>query len=222
MEKKITKKEEDYLKGLMYLLWQNPDSKIGTNQLADSVGVTPATANSMLKKLKEKNWVNYQKYGSLSLTSEGKKIAIYLIRKHRLWETFLYEKLDFKWDEVHEVAEQLEHIHSDKLIVKLDQYLGQPTVDPHGDPIPDKEGNVPMIKKTTLAKMEEGKLCKIISVLDNSAAFLQYVSELGMNLKTRIKIISKQDFDNSMEIEVNSKVHRVSEKFTQNVFVVEV
>lgn len=222
IEQQITKKEEDYLKGLMYLIWQHPDDKIGTNQLADVVGVAPATANSMLKKLKEKKWVNYKKYGSLSLTKEGKMIAIHLIRKHRLWETFLYEVLDFKWDEVHEVAEQLEHIHSEKLIAKLDEFLGKPTLDPHGDPIPDEKGNIPVIVKKTLSKMEEGMHCKIISVLDNSAVFLQYVSELGMNLKTKIYIKSKQEFDNSMEIQVNDVVHRVSEKFTENVFVVEV
>ncbi|WP_236975985.1 metal-dependent transcriptional regulator [Membranihabitans maritimus] len=222
MDRRITKKEEDYLKGLMYLLWQNPENKVGTNQLADTVGVAPATANSMLKKLKEKNWVNYKKYGNLSLTDEGQIIAMKLIRKHRLWETFLYEKLDFRWDEVHEIAEQLEHIRSDKLIAKLDEFLGYPKVDPHGDPIPDENGNVKKIIKKTLAEVEEGNSCKIISVRDNSAAFLQYVSELGMNLKTLIRIIKKQDFDNSLEIQVNNDTYRVSEKFSLNVFVVEV
>lgn len=218
----ITKKEEDYLKGLMYLKWKTKDGHIGTNQLADRVGVAPATANSMLKKLKEKAWVDYKKYGAISLTPAGEKIALQLIRKHRLWETFLYDKLDFSWDEVHEVAEQLEHIHSDKLIEKLDQFLGFPTQDPHGDPIPDIDGKFKKQPKKTLAEMPVGSVSRIVSVRDTSAAFLQYVSQLGMDLKTQIEILDKQDFDNSLHIRVKKESYRVSEKFSSNVYVVPV
>ncbi|MBY5957676.1 metal-dependent transcriptional regulator [Membranicola marinus] len=220
MHHNITKKEEDYLKGLMHLKWKTQGGHIGTNQLADSVGVAPATANSMLKKLKEKSWVDYKKYGSIKLTQAGENIALQLIRKHRLWETFLYDTLDFSWDEVHEVAEQLEHIRSEKLIEKLDQFLGYPTHDPHGDPIPDSQGKFKKQSKKTLAEMPVGSISKIVSVRDTSAAFLQYVSQLGMDLKTQIEILGKQDFDNSLHIRVKQDTYRVSEKFSTNVYVV--
>lgn len=216
----ITKKEEDYLKGLLQLKWKLQEGRIGTNQLAETVGVAPATANSMLKKLKEKSWVDYEKYGAISLTKSGEHIALQLIRKHRLWETFLYDTLDFSWDEVHEVAEQLEHIHSDKLIEKLDEFLGYPEQDPHGDPIPDKDGKFKKISKRTLSEMAVGSIARIVSVRDSSAAFLQYVSEMGMDLRTKIEILDKQEFDNSLHIRVKDNTYRVSEKFSSNVFVV--
>lgn len=222
MQHDITKKEEDYLKGLLHLKWKTKEGRIGTNQLADIVGVAPATANSMLKKLRDKTWVDYEKYGAISLTPEGQDIALQLIRKHRLWETFLYNTLDFSWDEVHEVAEQLEHIRSDKLIEKLDQFLGYPTQDPHGDPIPDRHGKFKKQTKKTLAEMPVGSVSRIVSVRDTSAAFLQYVSQLGMDLKTKIEILDKQDFDNSLHIRVKSNDYRVSEKFSTNVYVVTV
>ncbi len=218
----VTKKEEDYLKGLLHLKWKVKDGRIGTNQLAETVGVAPATANSMLKKLKEKSWVNYEKYGAISLTETGENIALLLIRKHRLWETFLYDTLDFTWDEIHEVAEQLEHIHSDKLIEKLDEFLGFPKLDPHGDPIPDQEGKYKKIAKRTLSEMAVGSIARIVSVRDSSAAFLQYVSEMGMDLRTKIEIIEKQEFDNSLQIRVKDHTFRISEKFSTNVFVVPV
>lgn len=219
-DQNITKKEEDYLKGLLHLKWKLKDNRIGTNQLAEIVGVTPATANSMLKKLKEKLWVDYKKYGAINLTQTGEDIALQLIRKHRLWETFLYDTLDFSWDEVHEVAEQLEHIRSDKLIEKLDQFLGYPTQDPHGDPIPGKDGSFKRISKKALSEMPVGSTSRIVSVRDTSAAFLQYVSEMGMDLKTKIEVLDKQEFDNSLNIRVKGNIYRVSEKFSTNVFVV--
>lgn len=222
MNQEITRKEEDYLKGLLHLHWKLEEGRIGTNLLAETVGVAPATANSMLKKLKDKELVQYEKYGAIDLTASGKAIATQLVRKHRLWETFLYNFLDFSWDEVHEVAEQLEHIRSDKLVEKLDQFLNYPTRDPHGDPIPDQEGNFKPIAKRTLSEIPVGSVCKIVSVRDTTAAFLQYVSELGMNLRTKIEIINKQEFDNSLSIRVNDKTYRVSEKFSSNVYVVEV
>ena len=220
MNYNITKKEEDYLKGLLHLKWINKDGRIGTNQLAESVGVAPATANSMLKKLKDKEWVDYEKYGAISLTEKGENIALQLIRKHRLWETFLYDTLDFTWDEVHEVAEQLEHIHSEKLISKLDEFLGFPIQDPHGDPIPDKQGHFEKISRKTLSEMPVGSISRIVTVRDTSASFLQYVSELEMDLDTLVEILERQDFDNSLLIRVKEKSHRVSEKFSRNIFVV--
>lgn len=216
----ITKTEEDYLKSLLHLRWKSEDGHIGTNLLAQSVGVAPATANSMLKKLRDKKWVEYEKYGAINLTEEGEKIALQLIQKHRLWETFLFDKLDFTWDEVHVVAEQLEHIRSEKLIEQLDEFLDYPKLDPHGDPIPGPDGEIVHEEKKTLAEMPVGSVSRISSVKDTSAAFLQYVSEMGMDLETQIEILNKQEFDNSIEIRVKDKIHRISEKFSRNLYVV--
>lgn len=139
--------EENYLKGIFKLTIEMADkTEAGTNEIASHLGIKPASANDMLKKLKEKKLIKYERYGKSSLTKEGKKLAIEIVRKHRLWESFLFEKLAFNWDEVHEVAEQLEHIQSKKLIDKLDQFLNYPSTDPHGDPIPNAKGEWPEIK----------------------------------------------------------------------------
>jgi len=215
----LSKNEEDYLKGLYYLTVQEKIEKVGTNQLAARLDVTPASTNNMLKKLKSKNLVDYKRYGKLELTAEGQAIAVQLIRKHRLWETFLYEKLEFTWDEVHAVAEQLEHIRSEKLIQQLDHFLGYPKIDPHGDPIPDAEGNIVVQKKRLLAEVEPGNHCRLVAVKDSSAPFLQYVSDLGLSLKSRIRVIEQQVFDNSMRIEIDGRQEQISEKFSRNVYV---
>jgi DtxR family Mn-dependent transcriptional regulator len=141
------------------------------------------------------------------------------VRKHRLWETFLYEKLDFSWDEVHEIAEQLEHIQSEKLIEKLEKFLGHPETDPHGDPIPDAKGMMKELRKVSLAEIRPGQVCQLVSVRDNSAVFLQFVSELGISLRKKIKVLAIQEFDNSMKIEVDKKQHHVSQKFAENLLV---
>ena len=149
--------EENYLKALLQLTLETGNKEdLGTNELAAHLSVKPATVNDMLKKLKEKKYVSYKKYGKSSLTNEGKKLAIEVVRKHRLWETFLYEKLEFTWDEVHEVAEQLEHIKSPKLVGKLDKFLNYPAFDPHGDVIPSAKGEMKMPVKKTLNEEEIG------------------------------------------------------------------
>ncbi len=141
--------EENYLKGIFKLTIEMADkTEAGTNEIANHLGIKPASANDMLKKLKDKKLIQYERYGKSSLTKEGKKLAIEIVRKHRLWESFLFEKLAFNWDEVHEVAEQLEHIQSKKLIDKLDQFLNYPSTDPHGDPIPNAKGEWPTTKSS--------------------------------------------------------------------------
>lgn len=217
----LSQTEENYLKALFHLTTENADKVgAGTNELAGTLNVKPATANDMLKKLKEKKLISYEKYGKISLTALGKKQAIQVIRKHRLWETFLYEKLEFTWDEVHEVAEQLEHIQSSKLIEKLDKFLNYPEFDPHGDVIPNAKGELKIQARKTLSEMAVGKSCKLIAVKDNSASFLQYVVKVGLGLSSKIKIVSRQDFDGTLEIEVNGKKSVVSQKFADNLFVV--
>jgi DtxR family Mn-dependent transcriptional regulator len=217
----MSQAEENYLKALFKLTSEIAGKEeAGTNELADVLEVTPATVNNMLKKLKEKQFVVYEKYGKITLTSKGKALAVEIIRKHRLWETFLYEKLNFTWDEVHEVAEQLEHIKSVKLIEQLERFLNFPQTDPHGDPIPNEKGEIKHIKRKTLAEIDVNKICKLIAVKDNSSSFLQYIVKLGLGLSTEIKVINYQSFDGSMEIEVNGVISSISKKVAQNLFVV--
>jgi DtxR family Mn-dependent transcriptional regulator len=213
--------EENYLKALFHLTSEEVSGKseAGTNELALTLNVKPATANDMLKKLKEKKLISYEKYGKISLTPTGKKQAIQVIRKHRLWETFLYEKLEFTWDEVHEVAEQLEHIQSSKLIEKLEKFLNYPEADPHGDVIPNAKGEMKILTRKTLTQVPVGKTCKLVTVKDGSASFLQYVVKVGLGLSSKIKVVSRQDFDGTMEIEVEGKKSSVSQKFADNLYV---
>lgn len=213
--------EENYLKALLQLtLEQSDKAKAGTNELAAQLGVKPATANDMLKKLKEKQLINYEKYGKSSLTTDGKKRAIEVVRKHRLWETFLYEHLGFTWDEVHEVAEQLEHIQSPKLIDRLDQFLNYPSFDPHGDVIPAASGEMKIPAKKTLNEEEIGHQCKMVGVKDNSATFLQYVDKVGLRMNHPIKVLSRQPYDELIEIEVNGQKSSVSPRFAENIVIV--
>ncbi|WP_316823555.1 metal-dependent transcriptional regulator [Pedobacter gandavensis] len=213
--------EENYLKALLKLSFQNEDKpEAGTNEMAAHLGVKPATATDMLKKLKEKDLVNYKKYGKILLTSSGKQQALEILRKHRLWETFLYKKLDFSWDEVHEVAEQLEHIQSTKLVDKLEEFLGFPEFDPHGDPIPKANGEIPMLEKILLSEIKEGEVCQVVAVKDTSTVFLQYLEKLQITIGSPIKVLERVDFDGSMSIQISNQEERnVSMKFAESLFV---
>lgn len=213
--------EENYLKALLKLSFQNEEKpEAGTNEMAAYLGVKPATATDMLKKLKEKDLVTYKKYGKILLTDMGKKNGIAILRKHRLWETFLYEKLDFSWDEVHEVAEQLEHIQSAKLVDKLEEFLDFPEFDPHGDPIPKANGEMPVIAKTLLAELKAGDTCSVAAVKDTSTLFLQYLEKLQITIGTKIKVIEVIDFDGSLYIGIaGGETRSVSMKFAESLFV---
>jgi DtxR family Mn-dependent transcriptional regulator len=215
----LSSAEENYLKALLHLTFINGKEEAGTNEIAGYLGVKPATANDMLKRLKEKKLIRYEKYGKITLTEKGRLLATEVLRKHRLWETFLYEKLEFTWDEVHEVAEQLEHIQSHKLVDKLDKFLQYPQFDPHGDAIPNAKGEMRAPFKKTLADMEPGKTCKMVAVKDNTAPFLQYVVQVGLGINNKIKVVSRQSYDALMEIEVNGKTSHVSKKFAENILV---
>jgi DtxR family Mn-dependent transcriptional regulator len=213
--------EENYLKALLHLTIETGDKEeAGTNEIAAHLNIKPATANDMLKKLKEKKLIDYEKYGKSSLTTSGRKLAIEVVRKHRLWETFLYEKLEFTWDEVHEVAEQLEHIQSSKLVDKLDKFLNYPVFDPHGDAIPTAKGEMKVPLKKTLNEQEIGRSCMMIGVKENSSSFLQYVDKVGLSINKKIKVLSKQPYDELIEIEVNGKRFSVSPKFAENILIV--
>ena len=212
--------EENYLKTLLRITTDDPKGEAGTNELAQQLQLKPATVNDMLKKLKDKKLIAYEKYGKITMSAIGKKQAINVIRKHRLWETFLYEKLEFTWDEVHEVAEQLEHIQSTKLIEKIEKFLKYPSFDPHGDPIPNAKGEFKITFKKTLDEVAIGTTCKMVAVKDNSSTFLQYVVGVGLGLNNKIKVLARQDFDAMLQIEVNGQSNNVSQKFAQNIYVV--
>lgn len=213
--------EENYLKALFHLTYETEQyNEAGTNQLASYMGVKPATATDMLRKLKEKGLIDYEKYGKITLSDNGKSHALEVLRKHRLWETFLFQKLDFSWDEVHEVAEQLEHIHSPKLIDKLDKFLGFPEYDPHGDAIPDAKGNLKPSFRKSLAEVAPGADCKMVAVRDNTVAFLQYVSQLNLKINTPIKVVSRQSYDGTIEILIDNQLNTVSQKFAENIMIV--
>lgn len=212
--------EENYLKALLKISLNTDISEIAVTELAKALMVKPGTANDMLKKLKEKGLVYFEKYGKITLTNSGRGYALQVIRKHRLWETFLFEKLEFKWDEVHEVAEQLEHINSPKLVDKLDKFLDYPNFDPHGDPIPNSRGEIKYQDRKTLSEVAIGDACTMVAVRDNSSAFLQYVVQVGLGINNEITVLSKQEYDSITVIEVNGVRSSVSQKFTDNIFVI--
>jgi DtxR family transcriptional regulator, Mn-dependent transcriptional regulator len=211
--------EENYLKAI-YRLSQKGLGKITPTALAEEMSINAASVVDMIKKLSDKKLINYDKQKGAKLTAQGNKIALDIVRKHRLWEVFLLEKLGYSWDVVHEIAEQLEHIKHEELAGRLDKYLGFPEYDPHGDPIPNAKGEIPSIANTLLSQIEEGKTCQVNAVKDTSAVFLQYLEQLSIKIGTKIKVLEIIPFDNSMVIQVEKDVKTtVSKKFTESLFV---
>jgi len=200
----LTTAEENYLKAI-YLLSEGGKKSVSTNDVAGAMKTKPASVSDMLRKLGDKEVIEYRKYYGVHITDEGKRQALQTIRKHRLWEVFLVDKLNFAWDEVHEVAEELEHIQSPLLIQRLDAFLNYPKFDPHGDPIPDEFGDVKAKPRLVLNEMEIGQMGQIVAVKDSSAAFLKYLDKVGAYIGARIKILDKTDFDGSIEILVDQK-----------------
>jgi DtxR family Mn-dependent transcriptional regulator len=175
----------------------------------------------MLRKLADKKLIAYEKYRKIELTKSGKQLAILVIRKHRLWEVFLHEKLQFGWDEVHEIAEQLEHIQSEELITRLERFLGFPKFDPHGDPIPSANGELHAGQRITLSDVQINKSCEVVGVNDSSAVFLKYLQQVDIGIGTKIKVLEKISFDGSMAISLPRKVSiSVSKKFADNLMVI--
>ena len=215
----ITNTEENYLKAIYSLNTDRNDKELGTNELAKHLSISPATVSSMLKKLKEKGFIYYEKYGAISLLEKGEREACAVIRKHRLWETFLVEKMGFTWDEIHEVAEQLEHVKSKKLVDQLDKLLGYPEYDPHGDPIPKANGVINGTHKTTLSQESTGKSLKVVGVKNDSPAFLQYMTQLGLVINSKVTIKSLHEFDGSLDVEIDGKPHMITRQVAENVYV---
>ena len=206
--------EEDYLKAL-YHLEMDFDS-ISTNSIADYLDMKPSSVTDMLKKLAEKKFIHYQKYKGTSLTKKGKLIALSIIRKHRLWETFLVEKLGFGWDQVHTIAEQLEHIKSEELIENLDNFLGNPKYDPHGDPIPNKDGEIEKMNQKLLVELKASQKGIITGVKKGTASLLNYLDKEKVKLGDSIKVIEILEFDGTYIVEINKRKLTFSEKICQN------
>ncbi len=214
----FSQSEENYIKTI-YHLAAISDKGISTNSIAKKLNTKASSVTDMIKKLSDKEVVVYKKYQGVTLTDFGKKTAANIIRKHRLWEVFLVEKLDFSWDEVHEVAEQLEHIKSPKLIDELDSFLGYPKRDPHGDPIPDKEGNLPQIQKSLLATLEKNEKGVCVGVNDTSSEFLRFLDKQEIGLGQDIEVLDKEPFDDSYLVKINGKEMTISNKVANNIYI---
>ena len=210
--------EENYIKSI-YKLEEGQES-VSTNALAYELDTKPASVTDMAKKLKEKKLIAYEKYQGINLTTEGKKAALQIIRRHRLWECFLVEKLSFSWEEVHELAEELEHVRSEKLTSRLSEFLGNPQIDPHGDPIPDAQGKMgkPRIQ-TSLHKSKANRL-EVMAVSDKSTALLEFLNTKGVRLGTQLEVIERYEFDNSIEIKIkNQPAFTISEQVAKSTMV---
>ncbi|WP_088340175.1 metal-dependent transcriptional regulator [Robiginitalea sediminis] len=214
----MTQSEENYLKGIYHLSHAGQQS-VATNAIAEHMETKPSSVTDMLKRLAEKGLVDYQRYKGVSLTESGAQSALKVIRKHRLWEVFLVEKLDFSWDEVHEVAEQLEHIKSEQLIDRLDAHLDYPDFDPHGDPIPDKDGKFKAREKRLLSSLRPGDTGVCIGVKDSSSPFLRFLDKYGIALGSEISVTAKEEFDDSMAIRLGGQDLQISHQIASNLFV---
>jgi len=214
----MTFSEENYLKTI-YHLTSSSNREVSTNEIAEMIATKASSVTDMLRKLAEKDLLNYKKYQGVSLTEKGKLSAKMIVRKHRLWEVFLVEKLNFSWDEVHDIAEQLEHIKSEQLINKLDDFLGNPTEDPHGDPIPDAYGKIIKTEKLLLSELPQNQTGICVGVKDSSTEFLKYLDKNQIALGTKIEILTKEEFDQSLKIIVENQELIISNKIASNLFV---
>ncbi len=210
--------KEDYLR--IIFKHKNSDGEIKPNLIAEKLSVSNAAVTDMIKKLSHEGYTNYQKYKGISLTNSGETYARNMVRRHRIWEIFLNQVVGIPWDKVHDEANRLEHSSSDELINRLDELVGFPRYDPHGDPIPSKEGKMPKQKKyIALSKLKEGDSSVVVRVNDFDEKFLSYIAGIGIKLNETIKLLEKRDFDKSMLITIKGKQWNISEKLAENVFV---
>jgi len=216
----LTFTEENYLQAIYALQTNNASGEVSVNEIAERMKTKPATVTDMMKKLSAKDLVVYERYKKLILSESGKLVALQIVRKHRLWETFLHQMLHFSWDEVHEVAEELEHIHSQKLIDGLDKLLKYPQYDPHGDPIPNEKGILPNASTMMLSNVVVGSACILVGVKDTSSAFLKQLKKLNLDLGNEIKVLEEMPFDHSIVVLVdNENQLMLSEKIAANLLV---
>ena len=209
--------EENYIKTIYHL--QSEHSTVSTNALAEKLQTRPASVTDMMKKLKAKNLLHYKPYYGFSLSNEGKKIALFIIRRHRLWEVFLSTKLGFGWNEVHTVAEELEHVSSKKLIDRLDEYLGFPPFDPHGDPIPDNKGKIRSVDKLLLSQLPPNLPAEVCQVKNQSEEMLELLAHKNLTIGTRLEVKNHFDFDKSVELKLKNTTISISEQLASNIYV---
>lgn len=215
----LTQAEENYLKAI-FKISEQEHKPVQTNAIAVEMNTAAASVTDMLKRLSEKQLITYEKYRGVQLTPAGIQLATALVRKHRLWETFLVEKLGFPWHQVHDLAEQLEHIQSDTLTSRLDQFLGFPSFDPHGDPIPDAQGRWSRREQVALADMQVGQRGRLTAVADDAALFLQYLDQMGLALQAEITVVERFAFDQSVKVLIGERSVVLSEKVCQNLYCV--
>lgn len=218
MSPNFTVTEENYIKNIYHL--QQASGYTTTNELAAAIKAKPASITDMLKKLKVKKLINYEPYKEFQLSYQGRKVALGIIRKHRLWEFFLVEKLQFGWDEVHEVAEELEHISSKLLIDKLDAFLDHPRFDPHGDPIPDSNGKMSLLQQVNLLSVEFNMPAEVTSVGNQSTELLEVLKHKNIHIGSVLEVKKKFSFDNSLELKIkNQPAVTISEQLARSLFV---
>ena len=217
----LTFSEENHIKSIFHLSAGSQDG-VSTNSIAENLNTKASSVTEMLKKLSEKSLIVYKKYHGAQLTELGRKTALKIIRKHRLWEVFLVEKLNFKWDEVHDIAEQLEHIQSEKLTNQLDKFLDFPTHDPHGDPIPNTAGFIKFTPKLKLSDLNIGETGKFIGVKDSSSTFLKYLDKRKISLGCNIKVLHQEDFDQSLHIGLDDTNLTISIKSASNLYITKI
>ncbi len=215
---KLSESEENYIKSIYTL--QSKTEKVNTNSLAGYLNTAAASVTDMLKKLKSKKLLEYKRYYGFRLNEAGNKEALKIIRRHRLWEFFLVSKLGMEWDEVHAIAEELEHVSSIDLIKKLDQYLGQPKIDPHGDPIPDEKGDVAELKQVALNDFSLKKNGIVSSVSSQTNEMMKMLNHYGIGIGSQIKVLKAFDFDDSLQVKISKQpAFVISSRFAQNIFV---
>jgi len=219
MPEQLSQAEENYLKAI-YKVSKRDGTPVGNNAISIEMQTSAASVTDMINRLSNKGLVHYQKHKGVTLSEDGMRTAIHLVRKHRLWETFLVEKLNFNWDQVHELAEQLEHIQSRELVNRLDEFLEFPKYDPHGDPIPDEQGHITLRQQIPLSQLAENQWAVVVGVKDHTTPFLQYLERTGLVLGTELNIIERLEYDNSLEIElIKGDRKLLSQKVAQNIFV---
>lgn len=208
---------EDYIKGIYHLLQHDP--AVATTDLARHLKVGNGSVTDMLKKLARKHLINYERYRGVTLTKSGERLALKMVRRHRLWEMFLVKFLGYSWDEIHDEAEHLEHVTSDELERRIDKALGHPTVDPHGDPIPTTGGVIRKKRTMPLADCEAGAKLEILRVSDENSDVLQHAEKLGLTLNAKFSVLEKKSFDGSMVLKIGMKPVFISERVAQSIFV---
>jgi DtxR family transcriptional regulator, Mn-dependent transcriptional regulator len=213
----FTTSEENYLKAIFHL--QEKEGTVSTNALADKLQTKPASVTDMMKKLNSKKLLHYKPYYGFSLSTEGKRIALFIIRRHRLWEFFLSEKLKFNWNEVHLLAEELEHVSSKQLIDRLDKYLGFPLFDPHGDPIPDHKGKMKNLNKVSLFELPFNQTAEVRQVTNQSKEMLEILEHKNIGIGTKVEVKKHFHFDHSLELKVKNTTVTISEQLAKNIYV---